>query len=123
MSDVYSITGTPSDLMTSDIIGERRYKVQLSKNDLGYDAYGRNKSTIDYSVLHAMATFDISPKIWFVDEDGVELQLSNTSTRATSQEGGFNISSGAVSGNSCVVRGKRHPRYQPNRGWLFFRTP
>jgi len=94
-------------------------KVNINPNALGYDAYFRNKNVTDYSVLHAMATFDISPKTWFVDEDDIELPIANTSTRATSKKGGFNVTSGGTNGNSCVVRGRRHPRYQPNRGWLF----
>lgn len=91
----------------------------LGFNDLVSDAWGRQKIVQDFSVMHGMATFDISPKIWFVDENGVELTSSDLSTRVTAKKGGFNIDSGANLNDSSTLRGKRHPRYQPNRGWLF----
>lgn len=91
----------------------------INHNRLGLDAWGKNKVSNDYSLLHGMATFDISPKVWYVDEDGIELPLANYSTRVISKSGGFQITSGAVNGNSSVLRSRLHPRYQPNRGWLF----
>jgi len=91
----------------------------LGYNDLASDAWGKQKVVSDYSLMHCMATFDISPKVWYVDENNIELANSSLSTRATPKKGGFNIDSGASINDSTVLRGKRHPRYQPNRGWIF----
>jgi hypothetical protein len=100
------------------ILDEGRQQI-LGTNDLGVDAWGRQKVVIDHSVVHAMATFDISPKVWFVDENNVELSRADLSTRVTSKMGGFNVTSGGTLNDTTTLRGKRHPRYQPNRGWLF----
>jgi len=80
------------------------------------DVWGTPIRTEKLSLFHGIWTFNVSPRFWLVDEDGTELPRSDSSTRVLTKNGVVEVSSGAVNGNHSTLRGKRHPRYQPNRG-------
>jgi hypothetical protein len=88
-------------------------RVFLGAGDDSLSAYGLQKVVNDVSLFHSAFTFDVNPILWTYHDDGVEV---TTTTRATSIGGRLNVTSGAISGDSCYIKGRRHPRYQPNRG-------
>jgi len=83
------------------------------------DSWWRPKMVQDFSLFHWMFTFDITEKHWIVDDDWVEQGRTEDSIRVLQKEWGANINSWSSIWQSWVLRGKRHPRYQPNRGILF----
>jgi hypothetical protein len=88
--------------------------VNISKNQLGFDAWGRAKAVTDHSVFHGMFTFDVPFEMWVEEIDTVE-QATRTN---------FSSASGAllcvgVNGQTNYLYSKRNPRYQPNRGYLY----
>lgn len=88
-------------------------RVDTNRNELGYDAWGRNKVANDKSLFHGMFTYDVPNRMWIEGYNGVEQPIK---VNATSEDGMLKI----VSNNGNVgVRSKRHPRYQPNRGHLY----
>lgn len=76
------------------------------------DAWGRQKFYTDFSLFHALFTFDIPDAQWIEYFNGVEQNKTN----ATSLNGALSLVSGA---GSTFLMGKRHPRYQPARGVLY----
>jgi hypothetical protein len=84
----------------------------INSNELGFDAWGRNKVVTDYSMFHGIFTFDVPNKLWIEYYNGVE----QVKTNATSVNGMLNLVS---NGGSTYLMSKRHPRYQPNRGMLY----
>ena len=88
-------------------------RVFLGAGDDSLSAYGLQKVVNDVSLFHSAFTFDVSPILWTYHDDDVEVA---TTTRATSMGGRLDVTSGATAGNSCYIKGRRHPRYQPNRG-------
>lgn len=88
-------------------------RVFLGAGDDSLSSYGLQKVVNDVSLFHSAFTFDVSPVLWTYHDDDVEVA---TTTRATSVGGRLDVTSGATAGNSCYIKGRRHPRYQPNRG-------
>ena len=86
------------------------------KTDIWSDAWWRPKSILDYSIFHWLFSYDIPAPYWIKFEDWVEV---NTSTRITSVNWAWVITSGATIWDKAFLRSKRHPRYQPNRWHLF----
>lgn len=90
-----------------------------SKSGMGsginLDAWGTQKIVFDKSLFHGLFTFDVSPYMWIIYEDNVEV-ANSASVRAASISGRLSVVSGSTAGNSCIVEGRRHPRYQPDRG-------
>ena len=84
-------------------------------NGINIDAIGTQRVSNDYSLFRSYFTFDIPPSMWFIKEDGVEIQNA-LSTRIISVDGLMDQTSGATPGNTSLIESRRHPRYQPNRG-------
>ena len=115
----------PSDLLTSEVIGDRRVKVEetgtpsvpesVINKSYSTDAWFRNKAVLDRSLLHGMFTFNVPADKWYEMIDDVE---QTAFVSATSVDGALNIASGALN-EKRQLRSFRHPRYQPNRGHLF----
>lgn len=92
-------------------------KVKLAKNDLGTDAWGKPKFTIDNSLFHGMFTYNIPVNVWYESLNGAELTAFS---KATSLNGKLNLTSGTTLNDAAYLRTFRNPRYEPNRGHLFF---
>lgn len=88
-------------------------RTEPGRGDLIADAWGKQKTSADFSLFHSLFTFDIPKTLWLSYENGVEV---TTWTGATSSGGAASISS---NGNNTVLTARRHPRYQPNRGQLW----
>lgn len=86
-----------------------------TRNDLVYDAWGRNKAVIDDSLFHALFSFNVPVSIWYETLNGVE----QTFTNATSLNGALNVVAGATLNDKTVLRSFRNLRYEPNRGYLY----
>lgn len=82
-------------------------------NVLATDAWGRTKAILDYSIFHGLFTVDVPPSMWLEFVDGVEVASTNFTS-----EGGALVCTG-VNGQVNTLKSKRHPRYQPNRGYLY----
>lgn len=90
--------------------------VKHGAGDLLLDAWGTPKTVNPFSLFHSVFTFDISDKLWLKYQNDIELA---TTTRVSSENSLLKVISGGSVGNSGMACGKRHPRYQPNRGHLF----
>ena len=90
-------------------------QVNVNQNELGFDAWGRNKVVKDNSILHGMFTFNVPVKVWKEEFNGV----GRVPTNATSLNGKLRLISGSNEGDSTYLRTFRNPRYEPNRGLLY----
>jgi len=93
----------------------RGFVKTLGTNKLGIDAWGRQKTVQDFSLLHGVFTFNVPASIWKETFNGVE-QLS---TNATSDDGKLSLLSGATLNDITMLSTFRNPRYQANRGNLY----
>lgn len=50
-----------------------------TKKPLNFDAWGRNKSIIDYSIFHGMFTHNIPPEVWIKNKNFIE-DMTQTDT-------------------------------------------
>lgn len=91
---------------------EQRRLLGIGDDGIYADAWGRQKVINDFSLFHSVWTFDVSDKLWIEYFNGVE----QVKTNATSVNGMLQLVS---NGGSAYLMGKRHPRYQPNRGHLY----
>ena len=82
---------------------------------LGFDAWGRAKTITDRSILHGMFSFNVPVKVWRETLNGIEQAFTN----ATSVDGALNLTSGGTFDDNTILETYRHPRYQPNRGYLY----
>ena len=89
-------------------------KTDISRNELGYDAWGRNKVVADFSLFHGVFTHEVSQRMWLEVIDDVE---STTMTTFTSENGMLKCV--GIDGSEVRMQSKRHPRYQPNKGHLY----
>jgi hypothetical protein len=89
--------------------------VNISKNQLGYDAWGRAKTIIDDSIFHGMFTFNVPVTTWYESINGVV----GATTNCTSVDGSLNVTAGATLADVTYLRSYRNPRYEPNRGALY----
>lgn len=83
--------------------------------DLTADAWGVQKVSVHHSLAHGMFTFDISPKVWFMYENGAQVY---TSTNMVST-GGAAVMTTSAAKSVLKIESRLSPRYQPNRGHLF----
>lgn len=90
-------------------------QTNISKNELGYDAWGRSKSVKDHSILHGMFTFNVPITVWKEYFNGTE----RVPTNATSEDGKLVVTSGGTLADKTTLDSYRNPRYQPNRGQLY----
>lgn len=89
---------------------------------LANDAWGRDKVITDYSIFHALFTYDVPDRVWeesSIDSNLDYTHLAQTGTKATSSGGALKIASGTTANAGAALTSKRHPRYQPNRGHLY----
>jgi len=91
-------------------------RVNISKNALGHDAWGRAKTSTDKSLFHGLFTFNVPVQTWFETLNGTVLAAFSN---ATSVDGALNIVAGGTASDKTVLRSFRNPRYQPNRGHLY----
>ena len=89
--------------------------ISLSNNDLGVDAWGRPKMSLDNSIFHALFSFNIPVSKWYETFNGVK----QTFTNVTSKNGALNIVSGGTLNDKTNLRSYRNLRYEPNRGYLY----
>jgi len=87
-------------------------------SDFQYDAWGKFKTTTDFSVFHWLWTFNIPLELWNVYDDE-NLNLSNVSDRIISNRWHLEVKSWSDEWNTGKLRSKRNPRYQPNRWHLY----
>ena len=88
-------------------------QTDVSRNELGYDAWSRNKVVNDLSLFHGVFTYDVPERMWIEGRNGSEIFPK---VRATSVDGMLKLES---LGGNTGLRSKRHARYQPNRGHLY----
>lgn len=113
--DKYTID-TGSNIVWASSQGGGAINVQaIVEQGIVRDAWNVQKVSSDKSLFHGLFTFDVSPYMWNIEEDGVEV-INSISTRATSVNGHLDLKSGGIAGNTCIVESRRHPRYQPDRG-------
>lgn len=106
--------------MTYNITPDPYYEpVNLARNDLGYDAWGRPKTIQDFSILHGMWTFNVPDTLWRSCYNDVEYASNTDNPYISSVDGMLRVTSGTNAVSACGIRSKRHPRYQPNRGHLY----
>ena len=86
---------------------------------LSQDAWGRPKSVIDKSLIHAMFTASIPREMWKETINGIETDQYTAFTNAVSNSGLANISAGATLNDVTILDTLRSPRYEPNRGHLY----
>jgi hypothetical protein len=87
----------------------------LGTGDLTEDAWGVQKVSLPMSLFHGMFTFDISPKMWFMYENGTQVY---TSTNIVSTNGAGVLTTSAAK-TALILESRECPPYQPNRGVLF----
>jgi len=107
-----------SQTLASQIVGGEHYPehiTNINKNELGFDAWGKNKVTKDHSLLHGMFTFGVPVDKWREVFNGTQ----QTFTNATSVDGALSLKSGATSADKTILDTYRNPRYQPNRGHIY----
>jgi len=94
-------------------IKDRDRQELLGLTDLVGDAWGRQKIVSDYSLFQALWTFEVPSTIWLEYVNGVESPITNFTS--------FNGMLSAVGANGVtrLLRSRRSPRYQTNRGHLF----
>ena len=93
----------------------RNVEANISKNELGFDAWGRAKTIKDNSIIHGMFTFNVPVTVWKEDFNGTE----RVPTNATSVNGKLNLTAGATLNDISTLSTFRFPRYEPNRGFLY----
>jgi hypothetical protein len=84
-------------------------------NDLNVDAWGRQKSVIDKSLLHGLWTFNVPSDVWYETVNDV---VQASPTNCVSSNGELQVTSGATLNDATYLRTLRNPRYEPNRGHL-----
>lgn len=90
--------------------------VNIGKNELGYDAWGRAKTIKDNSIFHGMFTFNVPVSTWYETINSV---ISSTITNCISDNGALKVLAGASLNDDTYLRSFRCPRYEPNRGALY----
>lgn len=88
----------------------------VSKNNLGWDAWGRAKFITDNSLFHGMFTFNVPVSSWYERINNV---VQPTFTNTSSIDGALKILAGAGLNDKTNLRTFRHPRYEPNRGFIY----
>lgn len=87
--------------------------ISMGFGDLQVDAWGHPVVTSLESLFHGIWTYDIPETMWLVFEDDAEVAAASV-TSVTSSGGAALLDTAGFT--SCLLRSKRSPRYQPNRG-------
>ena len=90
--------------------------MNLASNDLGKDAWGRPKVINDNSILHGMFTYNVPVSVWYETINSV---VQSTFTNCSSVDGALVVEAGATLNDVTRLSTYRHPRYEPNRGFLY----
>lgn len=90
--------------------------IKLYNNDLGADAWGRPKVSLDNSIFHGMFTYNVPVLTWYETFNGV---IQSTITKSTSVNGALHMQAGSALNDKTHLRTYRNPRYEPNRGYLY----
>jgi len=93
--------------------------VKLGSGDLQVDAWGTPKTSLPYSLFHGLFTFQVHPAQWTVKEDGTEVTTTAAASSGSAQSSNGALLMDAAGLTTVLVRSKRTPRYQPNRGHLY----
>lgn len=94
----------------------------LGQNDLGVDAWGRQKVVEDFSLFRGLFTYDVPNRVWEenkAETDGTWTEQTSTGDKAVSEGGALHLYSGITANEGAALRSRQHPRYQPNRGQLY----
>jgi len=94
----------------------RKIFANINRNELGFDAWGRNKVINDRSIIHGMFTYNVPVSTWREIIDKVE---QPSFVNATSINGKLSLKSTAVLDQEVALETFRNPRYRPNRGHLY----
>lgn len=89
----------------------------INQNELGFDAWGRNKTMSDNSIFHGMFTFNVPVSNWYETLNGIV----NTGAMlfSNSIDGALRVICGGTLSDTTYLRSFRNPRYEPNRGALY----
>lgn len=108
-------TSTFRDFCRLNLGSNNGSNVNIGKNALAFDAWGKAKIAIDKSIVHGMFTYNIPVTTWQESFNGSVQALAN----ATSVDGKLNLISGATINDVTYLRTYRNPRYEPNRGYIY----
>lgn len=111
--DFYTKNTGESALKTSD---SGNTIVDLSNNDLGRDAWGIPKVSINNSIFHGMFTYNIPVSSWYETINGV---IGAAFVNCSSVDGSLIVTAGATLSDKTNLKTYRNPRYEPNRGFLY----
>jgi len=90
-------------------------EINIGKNELGYDAWGRAKVINDNSIFHGLFTYNVPVPTWYETFNGT----IQATTNCTSVDGALKVLAGATFNDDTYLRSYRNPRYEPNRGTLY----
>lgn len=90
-------------------------KNAVSGTGISSDAWGRQKTYHDVSLIHGMFTYNIPSGVWKESLDDVE---QTSFTQAVSTDGKLVLTSTTLNVN-VKLSTFRHARYQPNRGYIY----
>lgn len=93
-------------------------RVDISNNDLGKDAWNRNKAVLDKSLFHGINTYSIAKEMWKKYLNGVEV-FDGSIDDVIKSVNGVTVVTSNVAGERNTLQSLQHPGYQPNRGHLF----
>lgn len=93
-------------------------RVDINNNDLGKDAWDRNKFVLDRSLFHGINTFGIVKESWKKYLNGTEI-LDNSIDDVIRDVNGTTCVKSDVLAERNTLQSRQHPGYQPNRGHLF----
>lgn len=88
--------------------------VNLTTTDLGKDAWGRPKTITDKSVFSSSFTYGIVDTHWVLPSEATGID-----SFCDEENGALVLRSGSTNGDYALLRSRRHPAYQPNRGHLY----
>ena len=95
-------------------------QVEIGRNELSYDAWGRPKTIQDFSLFSAVWSYSVPNRLWveFLDTGaGWTEQAVIDNTLVKSTKGHLEVTGNSTT--DTMLLSKRHPRYQPNRGFLY----
>jgi hypothetical protein len=82
----------------------------LATNELGRDAWGKSKVTIDYSLFHGMFTYNVPLLTWYESINGVV--TNPVPTNCVSVDGALEVSAGSTLNDTTFLTSFRNPRYE-----------
>lgn len=127
--EINGVEQTSLSEVVNNIISALSYVeyMSLTNNDLGIDAWGRAKTVNDYTLFSGMWTFHVPNRQWLhynapktpgfpYTEVSGGIPKDNSNKYVKSEHGHLLVVSDGT--NDTSIWSKRHPRYQPNKGYL-----